>query len=698
MTLAPIPSNADLPAETPRQSADPADPDFESALMEGLPDPVSASSEDAGWTDLPDVVPPAAVPAELECENDEQEDSGSDTDFETMLLDGLLDVPSVSSEETETPAPQPGDEPLAEPDPVSEPEVTPTGSAVDFEDVLLAGLSGEAVMSPGNGDSSEPPEPHTPPSLPPDSARESDFGLEKTLLEGLPNGPSASSEDGESPNLPEAIPATTLATPDASLAEPEPDAAALPNTEDLASELLDGLSDGTEAHSDLGEPAGLPAGPQSGGDASRSFPVEPSRSSDDLPESVSEVILPDPDNLSVSDSHTASEHLPAGATSDGPVAALAFAADPETETALREGLLHFEGASPDHEDPQVWPGGLRAALAALADGNSTGLVIVDLDGVPFPAGAMHELAEVCEVGTAVIALGSDGSARASREILLAGVSDYLVKPVSPAAIRDAALRATGADTDSPARGCVAGFAGTGGSGATTLAAATALHAAGQGRYVSILDLNRTVSSMALLLDVEPAPGLDQLFEVAGRSFPDPGLLDGVRTERSERISVYAYRLGSTLPPAPSMPALDWLLSQLRHRSQLVLVDGLDDPGTYFDLLGEVDLRVLVVEPTASGAARAARTLDLLSAAAPVLLVQNHTRAFRPDAGATMLNGTGIETASDVVVPFDRSLPELAGRGWPGDRLPRNLRKPVAALAERLSMPVPAAPAALGAGG
>ena len=688
MTLAPILSNADLPAETPRQRTDPADPDFESALMEGLSGPVSASSEDAGWTDLPDMVPPTAVPAEPECENDEPEDSGSETDFETMLLDGLSDVPSVSSEEAETPAPQPEDEPLAEPDPISKTEVPSNGSATDFDDALLAGLSGEAAMSPGNGDSPEPSAPGILPSPPPDSGPLLDFDLDEALLESLPNGPSTSSEEGASPDFP----GTAAAIPDASSAEPEPNAAALPDTdpdtEDLASELLDGLSDGREAFSNDGEPPELPAAPRSDGDTSQSFPAEPSRPPDDLPES----------SIDIDSRDGLHEHPPPGATSDGPVAALAFAADPETETALREGLLHFEGASPDHEDPQVWPGGLHAAVAALADGHSTGLVIVDLDGVPFPAGAMHELAEVCEVGTAVIALGSDGSARASREILLAGVSDYLVKPVSPAAIRDAALRAAGADTDSPARGCVAGFAGTGGSGATTLAAAAALHAAGQGRYVSILDLNRTVSSMALLLDVEPAPGLDQLFEVAGRSLPDPGLLDGVRTERSERISVYAYRLGSTLPPVPSMSALAWLLSQLRHRSQLVLVDGLDDPGTYFDLLGEVDLRVLVVEPTASGAARAARTLDLLSPAAPVLLVQNHTRAFRPDAGTAMLNGAGIEAASDVVVPFDRSLPELAGRGWPSDRLPRGLRKPLGALAERLSMPMRVAPAAPAAGG
>ena len=382
---------------------------------------------------------------------------------------------------------------------------------------------------------------------------------------------------------------------------------------------------------------------------------------------------------------------------DRPLAALAFAADPETESALREGLLRFEDDWPGREDPQVWPGGVRAAVEALADGHATGLVIVDIDGIAYPAGAMHELAEVCEEGTAVIAIGSDGSARTSREILLAGVSDYLVKPVAPAAIREAALRAARGDTGSRERGCVAGFAGTGGSGATTLAAATALYAAGQGRYVSILDLNRSVSPIGLLFDVEPAPGLDQVFEVAGRSPADPKLLDGVRAEISERISVYAYRPGPTLPPVPSMLALDWLLGELRHRSQLVVVDGLDDPGTCFDLLAEVDLRVAVVEPTVSGAARAARMMGLLGRTAQVLVVQNHTRAFRTAAGKRLLKGAGISVSPDAVVPFDRSLPELAGRGWTPGQLPRRLVKPAAALATRLSLPVAGVPGALAAG-
>ena len=371
----------------------------------------------------------------------------------------------------------------------------------------------------------------------------------------------------------------------------------------------------------------------------------------------------------------------------GPAAALAFATDPETEDALREGLLRYEGTSPGSDDSQVWPGGLRAALAALADGQSPGLLIVDIDGVAYPAGAIHQLAEVCDIGTVVIAIGSNDTARLGRELLLAGVSDYLAKPVTPEAVRQAAERAAGDEWGRPVAGCVTGFAGTGGSGATTLAAATALRAAEQGRYVSVLDLNRTTSAMALLLDVEPAPGLDQLFEVAGAAPPDPKLVDGVRAERSERISVYAYRLGPVLPPVPAKPAVAWLLGELRHRSQVVLVDGLDDPETCIDLLGTVDMRVIVVEPTASGSARAARMLGLLAGGSPVLLVQNHTRAFKSDAGARLLSEAGVDSPPDFTVPFNPALPQIASRGWSRGRLPRSLARPVGALAERLSMPV-----------
>ncbi len=130
------------------------------------------------------------------------------------------------------------------------------------------------------------------------------------------------------------------------------------------------------------------------------------------------------------------EALPAG-----PAAALAFATDAETEVALRDGLFGYENVSSEGGDPQVWQGGLRAAIAALADGHSAPLIFVDIDGIPYPAGAIHELASVCEVGTVVVAMGSDASARPGRELLLAGVSDYASTATPPPAPSVSSVRA-----------------------------------------------------------------------------------------------------------------------------------------------------------------------------------------------------------------------------------------------------------------
>ena len=553
-------------------------------------------------------------------------------DLESALIEGLSGAPSLSLENPESADPPDVPEPVG-------------GIDADFEAILLEGLSDISPVSSEEPAGTDPAEDAGPPAEAgeAESAPVLDADFESALLQGLSTDPDPpASPDSPAPS---------------SDAVSESDDSVAATVFDFENSLLEGLSGDPSASSD----ADLPEAPPSfAGTLPDDFSNGPPESS----------------------GNTEPADLPAVL---GPAAALAFALDPETEDALREGLLHFEGPTPECDDPQVWPGGILAAVTALSEGHSSQLVIVDIDGIPYPAGAIHELAEVCEIGTVVIAVGSDDSARVNREILLAGVSDYLVKPVTAAEVREAAALATASDRNFPTGGHVAGFAGTGGSGTTTVAAATALHAAAQGRYVSVLDLNRTVPAMALLLDVEPSAGLDQLFDVAGRMPPDAQMLDGVRAERSDRISLYAYRLGSSPPPAPPMPALDWLLGQLRHRSQLVLVDGLDDPEVHFSLLAEVDARVLVVEPTSAGAVRAARILDLLGGGAPPLLVQNHTRAFKPQAGTRLLLDAGVETPPDVVIPFEPTLPEIADRGWPRGRMPRRLRKPIASLADRIPM-------------
>ena len=322
---------------------------------------------------------------------------------------------------------------------------------------------------------------------------------------------------------------------------------------------------------------------------------------------------------------------------------------------------------------------------------------MDLDETPYPAGALHELAAVCEVETVVIAFGSNESARFSREVLLAGVSDYLVKPITAEAVRDASARATSAAKSDAPRGCSVGFAGTGGTGVSTLAGATALVAAEQGRYVSVLDLNRTFPALAFLLDVEPAPGLVEVLSTVARASLHPEMVDGMRAERSDRIAVYGYPWSATPPPPPPVWAICELLVELQRRSHLVIVDGLDDAAIRMSLLAMVDARVLVVEPTATGAATTARVLarfnPIFGSGWPLVLVQNHTRKFKPRTGTRTLRSAGVAVDPGIVVPFEPSVPAITDRGWPEARLPRSLRKPVASLVDRIlaaSAPLPAA--------
>ena len=358
--------------------------------------------------------------------------------------------------------------------------------------------------------------------------------------------------------------------------------------------------------------------------------------------------------------------------------ALAFATDAASEAALREGLSHLANA-------QAWGGGLHAAVETLRQGEAAPLVFVDLDGETYPAGALYELAAVCEEGTAVVAFGADGTASYCRAVLLAGVAEYLVKPLDAAAVREAAARAAAGEDDAP-RGALVGFTGTGGTGASTLAALTALDAASRGRYVSVLDLSRTSPAASLALDVEPASGLVDLLGTAARASLHPEMVERVGVARSPRLIVYGYAQGGDAPAAPAWAVCE-LLVELQRRSHLVIVDGVDDSGLAHALLAIVDTRVLVIEPTATGASVAARTIarlgPLLGRGWPHVVVQNHTRAFDLEAGERALARAGFRARPHVAVPFEPALPVFAAWGMPDKRVPRTLREPLAGLVDRV---------------
>ena len=650
----------DVPGPPEHREPPTSESGLERALLDGLADvhePGVADDERGpaalGDDDSPDIALPfethrfadhdQAPPAPLADREPPTPESG----LERALLDGLADMP-----EPGTPFGGNGAPGLA-------PDSRPGASSLydGFEP------AGGSIETPPAGTRRPLPEPD----------------LERALVDGLTDVPESSAYSAGNDEFEAGAHGRPLEPSDfdraADFAQPALADWDSPQEPDLEQALLDGLSRAPEAGEFAEDVERSPFDPDADFDhdsLERTLDEAPASALEDPPEST-----------------TADPEVQPGARAtlgdaltpdDGESLALAFATDPDSESALRDGLS-------DHADPQVWPGGLRTAIEVIATGNSSRLIFVDLDETPYPAGAIHELAAVCDVGTVVVALGSNGTARFSREILLAGVSDYLVKPITATAVREAAARATNSASSGASVGWSVGFCGTGGSGATTVAAATALLAAERGRYVSVLDLNRTFPALSFLLDVEPAAGLVELLSTAARASLHPEMVDGMRAERSDRIAVYGYPWSTMPPPLAPVWAVCELLVELQRRSHLVLVDGIDDPATRLALLPLVDARVLVVEPTPDGATQAARVLErfgpMLDEEWPFLLVQNHTRAFKPEAGARTLHGAGVAAPADVVIPFEPALPTLADRGWPGGRLPKSLKKSFDALANRI---------------
>ena len=343
-----------------------------------------------------------------------------------------------------------------------------------------------------------------------------------------------------------------------------------------------------------------------------------------------------------------------------------FAADAETERALRAGLSNREA--------RIQRGRFDAALRTLAAEPSAKLVFVDLDGVPEPEAAARELTSVCAFGTALVAMGSTDTAHLTRALLREGISDYLVKPISAAAVRGAS--ATALD-DLPERlyaGRVIAFAGTAGSGVSTLVAAIARGVAAGGRTALVVDLDPASVALPALLGTDPAGDLAALLATVDPGAPDidrpldpdgpleadppvnPELLDSVCAPAdTSGVSLVAYPGTGPMPQAPSPPAVHSLLSHMANRAHVVLVAGLDDPEARTAIMQETDARVLLFEPTLASIGAAVHCMSLLGAEHPALLVQNHPRMRRSVLSAAQIRYALAERRPDVTIPFEPAL-------------------------------------------
>lgn len=220
-------------------------------------------------------------------------------------------------------------------------------------------------------------------------------------------------------------------------------------------------------------------------------------------------------------------------------------------------------------------GGVTAAIKHLGESDSPPMLIVDLSDSDSPMGDIDALAERCEAGTNVIALGTANDVALFRELIGAGVADYLVKPIRADTMAEAIVNATARPDLQPAEKKAAGlivFVGArGGVGASMLAVNTAwLRAHEMGQRVALVDLDLQFGTAALALDLDAGRGLSE-------ALMNPARIDGLfiasaAVKESENLYVLCAEDPLEDHQSYSTEALEALLDELCQNFDTVVID------------------------------------------------------------------------------------------------------------------------------
>lgn len=282
---------------------------------------------------------------------------------------------------------------------------------------------------------------------------------------------------------------------------------------------------------------------------------------------------------------------------------------------------------------KVAKGGLRNAVQSLSIASSPAILMVDLSECGDPLNDINALAEVCEPGTVVIAIGQINDVRLYRNLLSSGIHDYLLKPLQPTQIRDALTQALAifttprvvpGEVPSP-HICTAVIGTRGGVGASTLATSLAWEfSSNHAMPTGLLDLDVHFGTDALALDLEPGRGLADAID-------DPSRIDSLFLERAstyatDRLAVLSAESSLSKPLLTDGTAFVQLQDEFRGAFDMMVIDMPRSILVNFpQLLAKVDVVVLVVEMTLASARDTIRLLSWLKSNAPeaqVLILAN----------------------------------------------------------------------------
>ena len=335
----------------------------------------------------------------------------------------------------------------------------------------------------------------------------------------------------------------------------------------------------------------------------------------------------------------------------------AFICDDAALDALRPLVVEM-GWQPE----KCHKGGLRNAVQSLSITASPNILLVDLSESGDPLNDINALAEVCEPGTVVIAIGQVNDVRLYRDLVASGIQDYLLKPLTASQIRDALAQAQAVftaprqhDGAGAKRHISTAVVGTrGGVGASMLATSLGWSFATEHKLpTALLDLDVHFGTGALTLDLEPGRGLTDAIE-------NPSRIDGLFIERAmiranDNLAILSAEAPINAPLMTDGSAFVQLEEEFRQAFEMTVIDMPRNMLINFPhLLSEVNCVVLATEYTLASARDAIRILSWLkgnAAHCQTFVVANKVQPVSQEISKADFEAS-IERKVNFTIPYD----------------------------------------------
>lgn len=282
-------------------------------------------------------------------------------------------------------------------------------------------------------------------------------------------------------------------------------------------------------------------------------------------------------------------------------------------------LIHSISFKEYNITPEIYLGDINVAINYIKEHHSPNILIVDISKSQMPISEIAALSEVCEPGIEVIVIGERNDVSIFRDLIKAGVRDYLVKPIpleyllkNLGDICDVGYTENKSGAFYKSGRLIGVIGALGGSGVSTIVSNLGLVLSENYlKHVAIVDADLQFGTISQFFDTEPSAGFPQLFELPERI--DEVLIDRYMTFYNPNLGILSAQVGIQQSPKIKIEAVDDLLNILISHFHFTLVDLSRNftNGVNFHVFERANLVFIITDYSITGLKDTKRILDTL---------------------------------------------------------------------------------------